>query len=45
MFPPRIEKPDLPEYMTWEEPERLPEEVVGEIGRRVYQFSRDRDGE
>ncbi|MGW0249754.1 Uma2 family endonuclease [Nocardia goodfellowii] len=28
---PRIERPDLPEYMTWEELERLPAELAGEI--------------
>ncbi|MET8798704.1 hypothetical protein ABZV91_20065 [Nocardia sp. NPDC004568] len=36
----RIEKPDLPEYMTWEELERLPDEVAGQIelwaGRVVW---------
>ncbi|MEV4128523.1 Uma2 family endonuclease [Nocardia sp. NPDC049707] len=37
---PRIERPDLPEYMTWEELERLPEEIAGQIelwnGRVVW---------
>lgn len=36
----RIEKPDLPEYMTWEELERLPEELADRIelwdGRVVW---------
>lgn len=40
MSSPRIEKPDLPEYMTWEELERLPDEVAGQIelwsGRVVW---------
>jgi hypothetical protein len=30
----RIEKPDLPEYMTWEELERLPEELADRIELR-----------
>ncbi|WP_051181534.1 Uma2 family endonuclease [Nocardia vinacea] len=37
---PRIERPDLPEYMTWEELEQLPEDVAGQIelweGRVVW---------
>ncbi|RDI49792.1 Uma2 family endonuclease [Nocardia mexicana] len=37
---PHIERPDLPEYMTWEELERLPEEVAEQIelwnGRVVW---------
>ncbi|MEV2218654.1 Uma2 family endonuclease [Nocardia vinacea] len=37
---PRIERPDLPEYMTWEELERLPEEIAEQIelwnGRVVW---------
>lgn len=36
----RIEKPDLPEYMTWEELERLPDEIADQIelweGRVVW---------
>lgn len=28
---PRIGRPELPEYMTWEELERLPEDVAGQI--------------
>ncbi|WP_280463395.1 Uma2 family endonuclease [Nocardia carnea] len=40
MSSPRIEKPDLPEYMTWEELERLPEEIADQIelweGRVVW---------
>ncbi len=37
---PRSERPDLPEYMTWEELERLPEEIARQIelwdGRVVW---------
>ncbi len=37
---PRGERPDLPEYMTWEELEQLPEEIAGQIelwdGRVVW---------
>ncbi|MEV4129223.1 Uma2 family endonuclease [Nocardia sp. NPDC049707] len=37
---PRIERPDLPEHMTWEELERLPEEIAEQIelweGRVVW---------
>lgn len=37
---PQLERPDLPEFLTWEELERLPEEVAGEIelweGRVVW---------
>ncbi|MFI9506567.1 Uma2 family endonuclease [Nocardia sp. NPDC052566] len=37
---PHIERPDLPEYMTWEELERLPEEIAEQIelwdGRVVW---------
>ena len=37
---PRVEQPDLPEYMTWEELERLPEEIARQIelwnGRVVW---------
>ncbi|MEU0504011.1 Uma2 family endonuclease [Nocardia sp. NPDC005998] len=37
---PRIQRPSLPEYMTWEELEQLPEEVAGQIelweGRVVW---------
>ncbi|WP_040699042.1 Uma2 family endonuclease [Nocardia vinacea] len=37
---PGIERPDLPEYMTWEELERLPEEIAQQIelwnGRVVW---------
>ena len=29
MATPRVERPDLPEHMTWEELERLPEEIAG----------------
>ncbi|WP_227980729.1 Uma2 family endonuclease [Nocardia spumae] len=40
MSMPRIERPDLPEYMTWEELEQLPEEVADQIelwdGRVVW---------
>ncbi|WP_308102949.1 MULTISPECIES: Uma2 family endonuclease [unclassified Nocardia] len=40
MASPRIERPDLPEYMTWEELERLPEEIAEQIelwnGRVVW---------
>ncbi|GAB2669419.1 Uma2 family endonuclease [Nocardia goodfellowii] len=40
MSAPRIERPDLPEYMTWEELERLPDEIAGQIelweGRVVW---------
>ncbi|WP_433710930.1 hypothetical protein ACQP2U_32395 [Nocardia sp. CA-084685] len=28
---PRLERPDLPEYMTWEELERLPGEIAEQI--------------
>ncbi|MGQ4597356.1 Uma2 family endonuclease [Nocardia sp. R6R-6] len=37
---PRVERPNLPEYMTWEELERLPEEIAEQIelwdGRVVW---------
>ncbi|MFI6997661.1 Uma2 family endonuclease [Nocardia sp. NPDC050175] len=37
---PRIERPDLPEYMTWEELEQLPDDIAGQIelweGRVVW---------
>lgn len=37
---PRIERPDLPEFMTWEELEQLPEEIAAQIelwdGRVVW---------
>ncbi|MFD4403417.1 Uma2 family endonuclease [Nocardia sp. NPDC058499] len=37
---PRIERPELPEYMTWEELEQLPEEIAAQIelwdGRVVW---------
>lgn len=37
---PPIERPDLPEYMTWEELEQLPDEIAGQIelweGRVVW---------
>lgn len=37
---PRIDRPDLPEYMTWEELEQLPEEIADQIelwdGRVVW---------
>ncbi|APB00343.1 hypothetical protein NS506_06307 [Nocardia seriolae] len=37
---PPVERPDLPEYMTWEELEQLPDEIAGEIelwkGRVVW---------
>ncbi|MFI5778792.1 Uma2 family endonuclease [Nocardia sp. NPDC051570] len=40
MSTPRVEQPDLPEYMTWEELEQLPEEIAGQIelweGRVVW---------
>lgn len=40
MARPRIEQPDLPEYMTWEQLEQLPEEVARQIelwdGRVVW---------
>ncbi|WP_378737137.1 Uma2 family endonuclease [Nocardia brasiliensis] len=40
MSGPRIEQPDLPEYMTWEELEQLPEEIARQIelwdGRVVW---------
>ncbi|MGQ4618095.1 Uma2 family endonuclease [Nocardia sp. R7R-8] len=40
MSSPGIERPDLPEYMTWEELEQLPEEIAGQIelwdGRVVW---------
>lgn len=40
MSAPRIEKPDLPEFMTWEELEKLPEEIAEQIelwdGRVVW---------
>ena len=40
MSPPRLENPSLPEFMTWEELEQLPEEVAGQIelweGRVVW---------
>ncbi|MGK8511893.1 Uma2 family endonuclease [Nocardia asiatica] len=40
MASPRAERPDLPEYMTWEELEQLPEEIAGQIelwdGRVVW---------
>lgn len=31
---PRVQRPDLPECMTWEELERLPEEIAGQIELR-----------
>ncbi|WP_280272170.1 Uma2 family endonuclease [Nocardia wallacei] len=37
---PDVDRPDLPEYMTWDELERLPEEIAGQIelweGRVVW---------
>ena len=40
MSAPRVEKPDLPEYMTWEELEKLPDEIAEQIelwnGRVVW---------
>ncbi|MFI5777760.1 Uma2 family endonuclease [Nocardia sp. NPDC051570] len=40
MSAPQIKRPDLPEYMTWEELERLPEEIAEQIelwnGRVVW---------
>lgn len=40
MASPRGERPDLPEYMTWEELEQLPEDIAGQIelwdGRVVW---------
>ncbi|WP_406270295.1 Uma2 family endonuclease [Nocardia sp. NBC_00881] len=40
MSSPRIDRPDLPEFMTWEELEQLPEEIAGQIelwnGRVVW---------
>ncbi|WP_254190107.1 Uma2 family endonuclease [Nocardia noduli] len=40
MASPRIERPDLPEYMTWEQLEQLPEEIARQIelwdGRVVW---------
>ncbi|WP_024799814.1 Uma2 family endonuclease [Nocardia sp. BMG51109] len=40
MSGPHIERPDLPEYMSWEELERLPEEIADQIelwnGRVVW---------
>ncbi|TLF93552.1 Uma2 family endonuclease [Nocardia cyriacigeorgica] len=40
MSTPQIERPELPEYMTWEELERLPEELASQIelwdGRVVW---------
>ncbi|WP_433756247.1 Uma2 family endonuclease [Nocardia sp. CA-135398] len=40
MSTPHLERPDLPEYMTWEELERLPEEIADQIelwnGRVVW---------
>ncbi len=40
MTVPRIERPDLPEYMTWEELDQLPEEIANQIelwdGRVVW---------
>lgn len=37
---PPVERPDLPEYMTWEELEQVPDEIAGEIelwdGRVVW---------
>lgn len=40
MSAPRTERPDLPEYMTWEELEQLPEEIARQIelwdGRVVW---------
>lgn len=37
---PRIERPDIPEYLTWEELQRLPQEIAAEIelwdGRVVW---------
>ncbi|MET7768713.1 Uma2 family endonuclease [Nocardia sp. NPDC005366] len=40
MSAPHVERPDLPEYMTWEELEQLPEEVATQIelweGRVVW---------
>ncbi|MFI9506282.1 Uma2 family endonuclease [Nocardia sp. NPDC052566] len=40
MASPRIERPDLPEHMTWEELEQLPDEIAGQIelwdGRVVW---------
>ncbi|WP_067666990.1 Uma2 family endonuclease [Nocardia miyunensis] len=40
MSHPHVERPDLPEYMTWEELEQLPDEIAGQIelweGRVVW---------
>ncbi|MEV6135849.1 Uma2 family endonuclease [Nocardia sp. NPDC051990] len=40
MTVPHVEQPNLPEYMTWEELEQLPEEIAGQIelwdGRVVW---------
>ncbi|MEV0293672.1 Uma2 family endonuclease [Nocardia sp. NPDC050710] len=40
MAAPQVQRPDLPEYMTWEELERLPEEIASQIelwdGRVVW---------
>ncbi|PPJ35177.1 Uma2 family endonuclease [Nocardia nova] len=40
MSQPRIERPDLPEFMTWEELEQVPEEIAAQIelwdGRVVW---------
>ncbi|MEU2253265.1 Uma2 family endonuclease [Nocardia xishanensis] len=40
MPPPRVERPELPAYLTWEELERLPEELASQIelwnGRVVW---------
>ncbi|WP_280273118.1 Uma2 family endonuclease [Nocardia wallacei] len=40
MSVPRVERPDLPEYMTWEELEKLPDEIAEQIelwdGRVVW---------
>ena len=31
MSPPQVERPDVPEFMTWEKLERLSEDIGGEI--------------
>ncbi|MEV6322087.1 Uma2 family endonuclease [Nocardia sp. NPDC051787] len=40
MSTPRVDRPELPEYMTWEELERLPEDIASQIelwdGRVVW---------
>lgn len=41
---PPVERPELPEYMTWEELEQLPDEIAGEIELWEGKVVRDHKG-